>query len=148
MTSNGIRGRLRRVAGVALAVVFCSTVPALAQPSLDQYVERVPTAEGDRPSAPPGKDSEPLAPAAARALEGSGGESAADLRAVAESPQLGAPRTRRGGGAAPTRVAVPAAASAAQDGGAPIGWLVAGMALSGLAAVAFSLTRRQRKRRG
>jgi hypothetical protein len=134
------------------------TLPAAAgaNPSVDQYVESVPTGDGGTSGGGGAKPEGGTLPQRVRdRLQEEGGSDAAQLEAVATSPALGAPAagkpaptTRRDDATpradAPKPSALDAATTAAVDnGGAPIGVLVGGMlALTAIAGAAAFARRR------
>ena len=80
--------------------------PALAQqsssPAAEQYVERVPTAGGPRPSSGDRKGGAgKLPPEVREKLREQGGADADDLGAIATEPGLGAPQAPANGGSKP-----------------------------------------------
>jgi hypothetical protein len=91
-----------------LALVLLTILPPAAfgrDPAVDQYVESVPRAGGDRPveSEPPSGSPAPQEEVRQQILD-SGGEDAPALEAVTTSPALGAPEApQRGTGKAPQR---------------------------------------------
>jgi hypothetical protein len=159
------------VLGVVLIVALPASASASSDgtnPSLDQYVESVPTATGDRSDPSYGgnrRGSAGALPAATRRRIGQqGGADAPALEAVAGSPALGAPPTRGSGGngreagrasgegrsATPPAAAAPSAIDAAAtaatgDGAGATPWLLAGVVLVSLAAAAAALARRRRR---
>jgi hypothetical protein len=147
---------------VVVAVISSLACPAavLAQqspsPSVEQYVERVPTAEGPRPSSGDGTtDRDALPPAARRELRERAGSDAEALEAIAGSEALGAPQGQRrgsadaapgGGGASggdATTSAGPAVVDAAFDGGGT-SLLLVGLVVTTLIAAGVALARRRR----
>lgn len=149
-------------------------LPSLAwagNPSLDQYVESVPTGHGNGPAhgGPGGGGSggSALPQDTRRQIERQGGSDAGALEAVAGDPALGAPeasaKARRGagtdkpgarnakpGGSAPTAAGtaspstVDAVTSAATGGdGSAAPWLLLGLALLTAFAAAAALVRRR-----
>jgi hypothetical protein len=145
---------------LALVVLIVLPPAALAEsPSLDQYVERVPTAHGDEPpgTAPPGRAVH-LPPGVQRQIDRGGGADAKQLEAVAGSPSLGAPPTGAGaraggaggsaeatGGAAPAATpGVVGAATGAATGSGAGRWLVGGLLLVTAVAAGTALARRRR----
>jgi hypothetical protein len=122
-------------------------------PAVDQYVESVPGAGGDRaPNSEPRSGGERLPSDVRSEIERSGGEDAEDLRAVASSPALGAPRAdddRNGDGDSgaaskgpPSTIDAVTSAAASGDGDAS-GWLIAGLALLTAALAGTALLRRR-----
>jgi hypothetical protein len=67
-----------------------------SNPSLDQYVESVPTSHGDHPQPPAGGTSPSghLPPSVRHRLAAQGGADAKQLDAIATSPSLGAPSSQ------------------------------------------------------
>ena len=101
---------LRRapLAGVALAALLALPSPATAapgngtdpsNPSLDQYVESVPSSHGDHPGPPSGGSSHggQLSASVRHRINAHGGSDAKQLEAVATSPALGAPTSSSAG---------------------------------------------------
>ena len=66
-------------------------------PSVNQYVESVPTSKGSKPSTGGGGKGDKLPPAVERRIEREAGADAADLEAIATEPDAGAPAARKGG---------------------------------------------------
>jgi hypothetical protein len=64
-------------------------------PSVNQYVESVPTSKGSRPSTGGGAKGAKLPPAVQRRIEEQAGADAADLSAIATDPDAGAPAASR-----------------------------------------------------
>lgn len=148
--------------------------PALAQqspsPSVDQYVERVPTAEGPKPSAagPKYKRNARLPANVRQRLREEGGADAQALEDIATAAGLGAPEQPRGGtgggssgegpvpGGTPSRAvsgesagkgAVPAVAEAAfGSGSTATALLVVGLLGTTIAVGAAALARRRTTR--
>lgn len=58
---------------------------------MDQYVEDIPTSEGEKPVGSKGSGSAPLPPTVSRSLGEQGGDDAVTLEAIATQPGLGAP---------------------------------------------------------
>jgi hypothetical protein len=165
---------MRRVPVTVLTFVVLMLLPPAAtaasgadpsNPSLDQYVESVPSADGGPPRTA-GSSQGHLSDSVRHRLATQGGSDAAQLAAVASSPALGAPsgsqvRARRSGrangpagenpGARPpvaTRRAAPsglrALATAATHGeGSSIGVLLAGLLAITALAGGTALTRRR-----
>ena len=148
-----------RVAAPVMALVLLTILPPAGMaapsrdPAVDQYVESVPGAGGDRaPNSEPRSGGERLPSDVRSEIERSGGEDAEALEAVASSPALGAPRGDRdgngGGGSRAASKAPPstidavtsAAASGDSDAG---GWLLAGLALLTAALAGVALARRR-----
>lgn len=148
--------------------------PALAQqspsPSVDQYVERVPTAEGPKPSAagPKYKRNAKLPENVRERLREEGGEDAQALEDITTAAGLGAPgppqgereaggAPRRGSpvpGGTPSRAVpgdgtgkgtVPAIAGAAFGSGSATALLVGGLLLTTAVMGAAALSRRRRE---
>jgi hypothetical protein len=140
-----------------------SAAIASANPSVDQYVESVPSVggtppPGTSPRSPGGAGA--LPPDLQRRIDASGGTDARQLEAVVTSPALGAPAPReraeaaraRGGAPAPSAseparpAAIKAAIGAGSHGdGTPFGWLLAGwLATTAVAILAAVLRRRSR----
>ena len=148
--------------------------PGSNAPSIDQYVESVPTGSGrsEAPSRETGS-AEPLPRQVAEGIEAEGGTDASQLETIATSPALGAPAPqgagtdgrnsgrrqarRDSGGAraksmttpatrlnAPSDGAVTAAASAASGLGTPVALLL--IALVGVTAVIAGEAARRRRR--
>jgi hypothetical protein len=122
-------------------------------PAVNQYVESVPGAGGDRaPNNEPRSGGEPLPSDVRSEIKRSGGEDTDALEAVASSPALGAPRADRGDrdgpGAGrrsegpPSTIDAVASAAASGDGDAG-GWLIGGLALLTAALAALGLARRR-----
>ena len=155
-----------------LALTLLMALPSLAwagNPSLDQYVESVPTGHGNGPSHHGGSSSATQLPEATRRqIEQQGGSDAPALEAVAGNPALGAPdsagkaghgagsgkRTRNAkpGGSAPTAAgtaspsALDAATTAATGGDDSSGAiLLVALALLTLVAAAVALARRRQQ---
>jgi hypothetical protein len=155
---------------VLLALVALLPATASAQapgegpnPSLDQYVESIPTRSGtsrtrDRPPGERGR----LSGEARRRLEREAGRDARALEDVTTSPSLGAPPQRRGdprrrdgaaGGrtagesdrraAEPQRSAVPSAIDATLEGGSSTTLLLALLAATAAGMGALALARRR-----
>ena len=128
----------------------------VANPSVDQYVESVPTAGGS--PAPGGRPAQ--LPAAVRdRIRSEGGADAATLQAVASSPALGAPASASGtgghsGGSKPDRSGtagepdspVTAATTTAvpDGGGSSVPVLAGGLILLTAAGAGMALARRRR----
>lgn len=179
-SDTSIQGGSRRAAGVfgagrvagllVLELVLVMALPAVASassdgtnPSLDQYLESVPTTSGDRsrPDNSGGSAGGGLPASTQRRIEQQGGPDAAALEAVADSPALGAPapaRTGRGGRhgaaagtksgtAAPTGSSPSAldasTAAVTGEGGDTGPWLVAGVLLVTAVAAGAALIRRR-----
>ena len=69
--------------------------PGSGAPSIDQYVESVPTGAGrSAPAQPQAKGTEPLPKQVSQRLEAEGGSDARQLETIATSPALGAPAPR------------------------------------------------------
>lgn len=143
---------------VALISLLIVPAPATAQsPSLDQYVESVPTARGPKPSSHgSGPGGSELPPQVRRRIEQQGGSDADELAAIAGEPGRGAPQRpvggreaeRRGGSqrSAPgddDKAALPSAAGAIGDGDGMAVLLVAGLATA-VAIGGVALARRRR----
>jgi hypothetical protein len=144
---------------VVLLIALLASAPAAAaappgessdSPSLNQYVEQIPTAKGDRPTGGGGGGALPRD--VRRQLGREGGPDAEALGDVATSPALGAPqpRARRSPsmGAPATSAdqaggtsALDAAVGAAADGG--LGWLLAVAVAMAAAAAGVTLARRR-----
>jgi hypothetical protein len=97
-----------RALTVGIAVLLACAGPAtVAQaqqsgfesPSVDQYVESVPTGSGPATTTPGSRGGarEPLPAGARRALAAAGGADRAALTAISSSPSLGAPKATRSG---------------------------------------------------
>jgi hypothetical protein len=162
---------------VALAALMILPASAIAapgsgtdpsNPSLDQYVENVPSSHGDHPRPPSGgsPQSGQLSPSVRRQINARGGSDASQLRTVASSPALGAPTSPAGTGSgqraggrngtggsgegtatAPAErgpSALSAIASAATHGeGSAIGALVIGLLVIAAVAAGLALARRR-----
>jgi hypothetical protein len=152
---------------LVLVHVLVMALPAVASassdatsPSLDQYVESVPTATGDRPEPGASGSQGGLPSSTERDIAQQGGSDAPALEAVAGSPALGAPPASSNGGkgarpgagngrsAVPPATAAPSALDAATTaasgddaGAAP--WLLAGMLLLTAVAAGVALARRR-----
>ena len=142
-----------------MALVLLTILPpaGMAAPSNDpavnQYVESVPGAGGDRaPNSEPRSGGGTLPADVSREIERSGGEDAEALEAVASSPALGAPRADRGeGGEAgsragskgpPSTIGAATSAAASSDGDAG-GWLIGGIVLLTVLLAGTALLRRR-----
>jgi hypothetical protein len=142
-----------------MALVLLTILPpaGMAAPSRDpavnQYVESVPGAGGDRaPNTEPRSGGEELPSGVRSEIEASGGEDAEALEAVASSPALGAPRADRdrdgdSGSRAdpkgpPSTIGAVTSAAASGDGDAS-GWLLGGIALLTVALAGTALARRR-----
>jgi hypothetical protein len=142
---------------VALVALLMLLQPAagMANPSVDQYVESVPTADGHLPAAGGGSGGRSAdVPAAIRGrIRAEGGSDAATLEAVASSPTLGAPAsgsgrarsgsTRAGAAGKPPSTAAAATVAAVDGGGNSIAVLVGGLILLTAVAGAVALARRR-----
>jgi hypothetical protein len=141
-----------------MALVLLTILPpaGMAAPSRDpavnQYVESVPGAGGDRaPGTEPRSGGDSLPPAVRSDIARSGGEDAEALEAVASSPALGAPKGDRNGnddsGSRPGSDGPPstlgAVTSATRGGGGATGWLLASVALLTAALAGTALVRRR-----
>jgi hypothetical protein len=162
------KGRVPRGLPALLALALLMALPSVSwagNPSLDQYVESVPTGHGGPSHGGGGGGGSHLPASTQRQIEQQGGSDAAALQEVAGSPALGAPaggdsnggsgkpggsRNAAPGGSAPTAAgtsspsAVDAVTSAATGGGGSAGpWLLVGLiALTG-ASGAVALARRR-----
>ena len=120
-----------------------------ANPSVDQYVESVPTGDGGVDVGKPGTPADRPLPARVRErVQEKGGADAAQLEAIATSPALGAPATtaaapRRAEGTAKPAL-LDAVTTAAAGGGAPLGALLAGMLVLTAMAGGAAFVRRSR----
>jgi hypothetical protein len=127
-----------------------------SNPSLDQYVESVPSSHGDK--TPPSGGSSSLGGDLRRQIQAQGGSDAKQLEAVAGSPAYGAPPashaakgsgTKRGGSgdarkSSPRPSALDSATAAAVGGsGSTTTLLVAGLALITALAVSAALWSRR-----
>jgi hypothetical protein len=139
---------------VALLMIL-PPVAGAANPSVDQYVESVPSASGPGPG-DGGDDGGPthghattLPPATRKAIRAEGGSDAGALEAIASSPALGAPDTggaRSGSGAKAPRAGAstkPAAAATVDGGGSSVAVLAAGLILLTVVACGTALARRR-----
>src|SRR5215208_4103253 len=93
-----LSGRRRTaVLVLALLMLLSSTAAvnlaeASTNPSIDQYVESVPSAGGDRsPQGQPHSNAGSLPPNVRERIRSQGGSDAAQLETIASSPALGAP---------------------------------------------------------
>jgi len=122
-------------------------------PAVNQYVESVPGAGGDRaPNTEPRSGGERLPSGVRAEIERSGGEDTEALEAVASSPALGAPKAERGAdGAAgsrarsegsPSTLGAVTSAAASGDGDASR-WLLWGLVLLTAALAGTALARRR-----
>jgi hypothetical protein len=149
-----------------MALIFVAVLPAPAHgaadelsddPSLNQYVESVPTARGNRPPSERGgrRGGEELPPEVRRELREQGGELADDLAAAAGDPSAGAPPARPKGrrDASPSGwtayapadepgPSLPSAATNAVGDGTRLPWLLAALAALALVAVLTAARRR------
>jgi len=138
----------------ASASAAAAPAAGASNPSVDQYVERVPSAGGDGAPRenPRSGGGEGLSPSVQRQLD-QAGRSAEALEAIAGSPALGAPDRPADSGAKPDPAppemssdpspfdAVTSAATSG-DGGAS-GWLIAGLALLTAALAGTALARKR-----
>ena len=151
-----------RVLAPVVALVLLTMLPPGASaapvkdPAVDQYVESVPGAGGDRaPNTEPRSGGERLPADVRSEIKSAGGRDAEALAAVASSPALGAPRADRdgeGGGSSgdsgsvskgpPSAIDAVTSAAASGDGDAS-GWLIAGLALLTAALAGTALARRR-----
>jgi hypothetical protein len=122
-------------------------------PAVNQYVESVPGAGGDRaPNTEPRSGGEPLPSDVRSEIERSGGEDSEALEAVASSPALGAPRAdrERDGDPSsratlkgpPSTIGAVTSAAASSDGDAS-GWLIGGLVLLTVALAGTALARKR-----
>lgn len=146
---------------------------AATNPSIDQYVERVPSSGGDRD--PRGRDRSGgggVSPEVRRRIQADGGVDAPQLEEIVSSPALGAPDgTARGGrdeesrrgsggskadgsrsgsaseGSRPTALEAVVTAGG-HDTGSSFGWLIAGIVALSAAMAAAALARRRSSQRG
>jgi hypothetical protein len=146
--------------------VLVLPAPALGQgsgelssdPSVNQYVESVPTTKGSKPTTRrPDDKPAPLPPEVRRKLEAEGGPVAEELEEIATSPALGAPATprdgkpgsarERGGHDAPARDERGTVSAVAQavggDGAGAMGTLLGGLLLISGVVAAAALHRRR-----
>jgi hypothetical protein len=127
-----------------MALVLLTILPpagAAAQgndPAVGQYVESVPSTDGDRaPNNEPRSGGGDLPSGVSREIQREGGEDAEALEAVGTSPALGAPEKdgerRDGAGSSDVSTSDPSAvravASAAGGDGGASGWLLGGLVL-------------------
>lgn len=148
-----------RVAAPVMALVLLTILPPAGMaapsndPAVDQYVESVPGAGGDRaPGSEPRSGGERLPSDVSREIERSGGDDAEALEAVASSPALGAPRADTGKGSeagsrasseGPPSTIDAVTSAAASSGGDAGGWLLGGLAFLTAALATFALARRR-----
>jgi hypothetical protein len=134
-------------AAVVVALLLLTILPPAAfgeDPAVDQYVESVPGAGGDRPALPPDVRQE---------LHSQGGADAAALADLVTSPRLGAPgdtapradraevREPKAASSPSVLDAVTSAASGGDGGAGP--WLLGGLALLSAALAGGALARRR-----
>jgi hypothetical protein len=145
------------VLALVLLMLLPSATAAVAEastsPSVDQYVESVPTAGGDTTTHPGrGGHGQALTPGVKRRIRQGGGSDARKLEAIAVSPALGAPAgdhgRKRSTSYAPRDPAQPSALKAAvtagtHGDGTAFGWLIAGLLGIGAVAGAAALSRRR-----
>ena len=122
-----------------MALVLLTILPpagATAQskdPAVDQYVESVPSAGGDRaPGSRAPSGSGDLPAGVRREIQRTGGDDAETLKAMASSPALGAPKNQRrpaqgaGRSTAPSGLGAGIGAATNDDGDSLL-WLLAGV---------------------
>jgi hypothetical protein len=147
---------------LALLMILPAAAPAASgadpsNPSLDQYVESVPSADGNRnPPSSGGSDrsADALPPEVRQRIGAQGGPDAKQLEAITSSPAYGAPEPKKhpGGDAKPSRAsdgpapsgldAVTTAATGSGDGSS-IGLLLGGLVLITVVAGGVAIMRRR-----
>ena len=146
------------------ALVVCAAAALVAAPvaaaeppvsAISQYVEAIPTAQGDVPSAAAAPQQErPVAPAVARRIERLGGSDAKALTAIVSHPGYGPPATKPKAKPTtkqhstppqdrepPSRLTGIAVAAVDTTGGLSGAWIVAGLGLMTAAGIAARVAR-------